>query len=92
VILKSAKCEVMFSGPQSGWLPTGPTGAVQPSSEVALLELSIRQTLEGYFLESVSSNPRYSGGDTWHQSYEQAVAQAQHQFGVSPDAWIDVPA
>jgi hypothetical protein len=88
-LLKRAACLVCFNGPEAGWLPAG---AAHPTAETASLALLIRQTSEGFFLESASSNSRYCGGDTWHASYEEAVAQAQYQFGVPSEAWIDVAA
>jgi hypothetical protein len=88
-LLKRAACLVSFNGPETGWLPAG---AAPPTAESASLVLLIRQTSDGFFLESASSNSRYRGGDTWHASYEEAVAQAQHQFGVPGEAWADVAA
>jgi hypothetical protein len=81
---------VSFGGPGVGWFPIG---AEPPLAEIeiAFVELHIRQTSNGYFLESTSSNQHFNG-DTWHQSYEQAVAQAQTQFGVTSNAWADVAA
>jgi len=88
-LLKRASCLVCFGGPDTGWLPAG---AAPPTGESALLELFIRQTPEGFYLESTSPNSRYESGDTWHASYEEALAQAQYQFGVSREAWADVAA
>ena len=88
-LLKRAACLVSFSGPETGWLPIG---AAPPTAESTSLALLIRQTSDGFFLEITSSNSSYGGGDTWHASYEEAVAQAQHQFGVPREAWVDVAA
>jgi len=88
-LLKRASCVVRFGGRDTGRLPTD---AASPIAESASIELLIRQSSEGFFLESTSSNSRYAGGDTWHMSYEEALAQAQHQFGVSREAWVDVAA
>ena len=88
-LLKRASCLVSLGGPDRGWLPAG---ATPPIAESASLELFIRQTSEGFFLESTSLDSRYEGGDTWHASYEEALAQAQYQFGVSREVWTDVAA
>ena len=86
-VLKRATCQVVFGS--AGWLPAD---ARTPLTESTSLVLLIRRTPDGFFLESTSSNPHYRGGDTWHPSCEAALAQAQHQFGVSREAWADIAA
>jgi hypothetical protein len=49
--------------------------------------LRILDEKDGFFLVSESSHLHFSGGDTWHPTLEEAMAQAEHQFGVKPSEW-----
>jgi hypothetical protein len=74
-----------FGGPeQAGWLPPE---AAPPQTEQTTIDLHILQTDEGFFLVSESSHPHFGGGDTWHQTLEDAMAQAEFQFAVKSSEW-----
>jgi hypothetical protein len=74
-----------FGGPdQAGWLPPEATAS---RAEETTIDLYIRETDEGFFLVSESTNPNFSGGDTWHQALDDAMAQAESSFSVKPSEW-----
>ena len=74
-----------FGGPdQPGWLPLE---AAAPHAAETLLHLQIREEKEGFFLVSESSHPHLGGGDTWHKTLEDAIAQAEFEFGVKASEW-----
>ncbi len=74
-----------FGGPaQTGWLPPEATA---PQAAEATIDLQILEEKDGFFLVSDSSHVHFSGGDTWHPTLEEAMAQAEHQFGVKPSEW-----
>jgi hypothetical protein len=74
-----------FGGPdQASWLPSG---AAPPRAEETSIDLHILQTEEGFFLVSESSHPHFAGGDTWHQTLEDAMTQAELEFAVKPSEW-----
>jgi hypothetical protein len=74
-----------FGGPDhAGWLPPE---ATTPRAEEATIDLYIRETDEGFFLVSESSHPNFPGGDTWHQTLDDAMAQAEFSFSVKPSEW-----
>ena len=77
--------EIEFGGADSGWFPAN---ASPPMPERTTLSLRIDQTSEGYFLISESTNPKYTGGDTWHATLEEALSQAEEQFGIAPAQWV----
>ena len=69
---------------QTGWLPPE---AAPPHAEETTIDLHIAETDEGFYLVSESSHSQFSGGDTWHQTLDDAMAQAEFQFGVKPSEW-----
>jgi hypothetical protein len=87
-LLKKAQCSLTLGGPDSGWRPQG---AAPYKAETRKLNLEIRGSDEGFLLVSIPDNGGPEG-DTWHQSMEEAVSQAESQFGVRAAAWQDVPA
>jgi hypothetical protein len=75
----------VFGGPdQAGWLPPE---AAAPHAKEATIDLEIIQNDDGFFLVSESSHPHFGGGDTWHQTLDDAIAQAELQFGVQRSEW-----
>lgn len=42
-----------------------------------------------FFLYWDSSNPHYMSSDSWHQTLEDALAQAKTSFGVDLNDWLD---
>ena len=83
-----ASC-VIELGDSPGWLPDG---AATPIVQVATVQLRITHTADCFFLSSESDNPNFRGGDTSHASLPDAMAQAEFQFGISPDGWQRVAA
>jgi hypothetical protein len=74
-----------FGGPsQAGWLPSE---ATVPQTAETIIDLQILEEKDGFFLVSESSHVHFSGGDTWHPTLEEAMAQAEHEFGVKPSEW-----
>jgi hypothetical protein len=79
-----------FDGPNSQtWLPA--SGA-EPHRQITRLRLKIYAISDGFALTSESSNPSFSGGDTWHHTLDEAFAQAKSAFGVSAGSWQRVAA
>ncbi len=88
IIKKRNGLEITFGGPEeAGWLPPK---AAPPPSERTVLDLSIDESLDGFYLISESSNPKFRGGDSWHKTMREALEQARFEFGVSPDEWEDI--
>jgi len=87
-LLKRAECTLEFGGPDSGWRPQG--AAPYPSQSKALT-LEIRSSSEGYFLLSIPNDGSLAG-DTWHRTVEEALSQAELQFGVASSSWQEVSA
>lgn len=74
-----------FGGPaESGWLPAG---ASPPKQQETVLDLSIEEGDGGFSLVSESSHPHFRGGDSWHNTLADALAQAESQFGVKASDW-----
>ena len=75
--------------PYAGWLPRGSAPPLGTDTKDVELDLEI-QALEdperGFLLVS-SSNESAFNGDTWHESLELALQQAEHDFGVQPSEW-----
>jgi hypothetical protein len=89
-LLKRARCELTFGESQPGWRPVDSAPFPADHFESIAVELTVSETDDGFILESSSASSRYSGGDSWHCSLDEALLQAHHQFGVPPDAWSDV--
>ena len=71
-----------------GWLPPG-AATPEPTPAYDLL-LEIADDGDGsYYLFSQRSDGEFRT-DTWHQSLEEALAQALAQFGVQADEWSEV--
>jgi hypothetical protein len=52
--------------------------------------LLIEENPDGVFLYDCAQDG--SGSDTWHRTIQDAKAQAEYQFGWSPEDWANVPA
>lgn len=66
----------------TGWLPA--TASTPHRTESNFVDVWIEETPEGVFLftrgvETIS--------DTWHQSLDDAFAQAEFEFGISHAEW-----
>jgi hypothetical protein len=74
-----------FGEPDQGaWLPPE---AAAPHAEEITIDLQIAHNDDSFFLISESSHPHFSSSDTWHKTLEDAIAQAEFQFGVKPSEW-----
>jgi hypothetical protein len=51
--------------------------------------LEIRPAEGAFFLLCLDEHAECQA-DTWHQTLEQAKAQALHEFGIGADAWDDL--
>ncbi len=80
---------IRFGGePHSGWLPPGAALPLPTPVEDVLLNLQISDTAQGFILEWWDEGRRHVG-DTWHQSVEEALVQAEHWFGITSERWKD---
>lgn len=52
------------------------------------LEIASYPNTESCYLFHISENGELA--DTWHQSVEEAIQQAEWEFGVQRDEWINV--
>ena len=91
-ILKTSFVVDLAAPVNSGWLPAGSAPAREQDSKLAIVRLSIAQDGDAFYLFSSSEHPDFHCGDTFHQSVEDAVAQAEDQFGVSKENWQPVAA
>jgi hypothetical protein len=85
-VLKRARCTLEFGGPDSGWRPPG---SAPYTTQSQLLTLEIHDSDDGFFLYSI---PDGGGmiGDTWHPTLDDALSQAESQFGVAQSEWVEV--
>lgn len=58
-----------------------------PRADFVILE----QTPEGYFLYRYTGEGKF-GGDTWHQSVEEAKAQTGFEFPLTVTQWSEISA
>ena len=58
-----------------------------PQAAETTIDLQILEEKEGFFLVSEPSHVHFSGGDTWHSTLEEAMAQAENEFGVKASEW-----
>ena len=80
---------IRFGGEvHAGWLP--PKAASPPPTPLddVLLSLQICDADSGFILEWWDEGKRYVG-DTWHESINDALAQAEQWFGITADQWKD---
>ncbi len=71
----------------SGWLPAG--AATPLPTAVRELEFTLEITDDGgsgFLLIYESSDGSYCN-DNWHQTVDQAIADAEESFGVTKDEW-----
>jgi hypothetical protein len=75
--------------PHSGWLPRGASPPPDTDTKDVQLDVEIHELdppESGFLLISSSSDPEFNG-DSWHLTLEQALQQAEHQFGILPSEW-----
>jgi hypothetical protein len=72
-------------------LPPELTDGVDSRRELPLADVLIMEEKpEGVFLYRYTEQGQF-GGDTWHQKVDDAVAQSEFEFGLSPDDWKPIP-
>ncbi|MCX5673610.1 MAG: hypothetical protein NTX87_01255 [Planctomycetota bacterium] len=80
---------VEFGGePHQGWLPPGAATPLPTPVERATLNLQIEESAAGFILEWWDEQKKHCG-DTWHQTLDDAMAQAETYFGVTRAMWKD---
>ena len=73
--------------PHSGWLPSNAAKPLPMPKKDVVLSFTIEFDGVGYLL-IVDSADGSVGGDTWHQSVEDAQATAETWYGVPTSTWI----
>jgi hypothetical protein len=88
ILKRARKADGLGGEPHGGWLPPGAASPEPTPVRDLLLEIG-SDGEGGYYLLSQAAD----GGtraDTWHESVDEAIAQAREQFGIRADAWHDV--
>jgi hypothetical protein len=81
---------VRFGGVEhSGWLPANTVTPRPTPVEEALVDFEIHEVEGGYILEWYARNTRHHG-DSWHETLEDALEQANAAFDVRPEEWRSV--
>ena len=84
VIRRLLAVPVRFGGAEhSGWLPANAATPPPTPVEDALVDFEISEVEGGYILEWFSRNTSHHG-DSWHETLEDALEQANIEFGLRP--------
>ena len=67
-------------------LAPGTPREVLPPADFVVLEADDT----GFYLYRYSIRDEF-GGDTWHQTLEDAYHQAEYEFGITDSDWFEVP-
>lgn len=70
-----------------GWLPGGAALPQAAPRREVLLDLEIREDGGGHYLLAYRSPDGARGGDTWHDTLEDAFDHAEASFGIGRDEW-----
>lgn len=76
--------------PHSGWLPRGaasPPGIATKVIEVNLEIEAVEPPESGFLLIISSSGDPEFADDSWHETLELALQQAEFQYGIVPSDW-----
>jgi hypothetical protein len=79
--------------PHSGWLPPGAAPPPGTDTKDVVLDLEIHaldRPDTGFLLVSSSTDPEFTG-DTWHETLDLALQQAEHDYGVQASEWTLIP-
>jgi len=94
IVRKLRSVRIDFGGERhTGWLPDGAATPPQSPTDTVLLDLEIVQLGPvDYLLQwRPASGELLAGppcqGDTWHRSLQDALHQAELDFGITPDRW-----
>lgn len=77
---------IHYEGLPAGLLENQEDPRVLPAPDVLVIE----ETPEGFFLYRYDREGEF-GGDTWHQSLEEAKEQAGFEYGDLVEEWQEVP-
>ena len=81
---------VRFGGEEhSGWLPANAATPPPTPVEEALVDFEIDEMEGGYILEWCSRNTSHHG-ESWYETLEDALEQANAAFDVRPEEWRSV--
>jgi hypothetical protein len=69
----------------SGWLPAGASRPV--TTPARTVEVWVAHERDAYYLYTADGEHTF---DSRHRTLADAFAQAQHQFGITPDEWSQV--
>jgi hypothetical protein len=84
VIRRLLAVPVRFGGEEhSGWLPANAATPRPTPAEDALVDLEIEEVEGGYVLQWFSRGTAHHG-DSWHETLEDALKQANIEFGLRP--------
>jgi hypothetical protein len=87
VIKRLSAVPVSFGGEEHvGWLPAHAATPAPTPVEEALVDFEISEVEGGYILEWHSRNTSHHG-DSWHQTLEDALEQANIDLGIRPEEW-----
>jgi hypothetical protein len=76
---------VRFGGEEhSGWLPANAATPQPTPVEDALVDFEVNELEGGYIFEWYSRNTGHHG-DSWHETLEDALEQANAEFGLRPE-------
>lgn len=65
-----------------------PSDSANPHPNFVSLEIAKYENDSGYYLFHITDDGQNS--DTYHSTIEEAMGQAEFEFGVKPEDWIDV--
>ena len=87
VIRRLSAVHIRFGGEEhTGWLPAHAATPPPTPVEEALVDFEISEVEGGYILEWFSRNTSHHG-DSWHETLEDALEQANIDFGIRPEEW-----
>jgi hypothetical protein len=90
VIKRLSAVPISFGGEEhTGWLPARAATPPPTPVEEALVDFEISEVEGGYILEGFSQNTSHHG-DSWHETLEDALEQANIDFGIRPEEWHSV--
>ncbi len=76
--------------PHSGWLPKG-AAMPPPTPEVVIcVDFSIVEEGPQSYLFLAETDSADYVGDSWHPSLDDALQQAELEYGVTKEEWTDV--
>ena len=71
----------------SGWLPEGFVKPLPTPVRDLTFDFEIKDDGGGHFILDYESDDGSIFGDTWHETLDDAIAQANYAFGIVKDEW-----